>query len=68
MDNNFQTVFDAYPDAEEIFVVGEMPFISREAAAGHAAHTKASIEEVKRPKPAAAAAKAGKETSAKAEQ
>lgn len=32
----FKTVFDAYPDAQEIYVVNGMPFLERDQAANYA--------------------------------
>jgi hypothetical protein len=32
---NWQSTFEAYPDADEIFVAGGMPFLTRAEAASH---------------------------------
>lgn len=52
---NWQTVFDSYPEATQIYVVNGMPFLAEHEALGHAKTTGKPVEKVQR-----SAAKAGK--------
>ena len=47
---NWKEVFDAYPNAEEIFVVDNMPFLVEEHAKSHAKTTGKKVEKIERPK------------------
>lgn len=46
---NWQTVFDAYPKVNEIYVVAGMPFLEERQARAHAIQMKSGIQTIKRP-------------------
>lgn len=46
---NFQSVFDAYPDTQTIYVVGEMPFLQASHAESHSRTTGVPVRAINRP-------------------
>lgn len=48
MDNTFASVFDCYPQANEIYVVGGMPFLNPSHAQSHSVSTGSPVVTVKR--------------------
>lgn len=46
---NFEDVFACYPQATEIYVVGNMPFVIGQHAANFAASTGQKVETINRP-------------------
>lgn len=44
----FKSVFDCYPDADKIFVVGDMPFLNAGEAGNHAKMVSGNVEIVTR--------------------
>lgn len=47
----FQSVFDAHPDVQTLFVVSGQPFIDRKHADNYAKSVKGAVKVVNRPKP-----------------
>lgn len=46
----FKSVFDSYPDAQIIFVVGDMPFLEARHAESHSRSTGQPVIPIHRPK------------------
>lgn len=49
MENNWNNVFEAYPEVDEIYVVDDMPFLEEGHADGHSNTTKKPVQKFKRP-------------------
>lgn len=47
--NNYQNVFDCYPEVQSIYVVDGMPFLNASHAQSHAIATGKPVETVRRP-------------------
>lgn len=49
MENNYKSVFECNPSAQEIYVVDGMPFLEAGHAQGHSITTGQPVQTVKRP-------------------
>jgi len=50
MKTNYKNVFDAHPKAQQIYVVGDMPFLKKEHAEQYAHEQGKEVSVIERPK------------------